>query len=107
EGELYSTDEIELSRQSLLDLGVFSSVEVDADLTDIERTRTVPITVRTEPAKLKTVLTGFGLQFDALKTDVHGLIGWRHSNFLGDLRRFEIRFRPGIVLFPTRLPDVK
>jgi outer membrane protein assembly factor BamA len=107
EGELYSTDEIEVSRLALHDLGVFSTVEVDADLTDIDRTRIVPLIVRTEPAKLKTVLTGFGLQFDALKTNVHGLIGWRNANFLGDLRRFEIRFRPGLVLYPTRLPDVR
>lgn len=107
QGELYSSEEIELSRLALLDLGVFASVEVEPDLSQIERTRTVPLTVRTEPAKLRALLAGFGFQFDALKTDVHTMVGWQSANFLGGLRRFEVRFKPGIVLYPTRLPDVQ
>ncbi len=106
-GELYSSEEIETSRLALLDLGVFSSVEVEPDLRTVATTHEVPLTVHTEPGKIHALLAGFGVQFDALKTDGHLLAGWRSSNFLGGLRNFELRFRPGIVLYPTRLPDVK
>lgn len=106
-GEVYSVDEIDRSRQALLDLGIFVSVEVEPDLTDNEKTRVVPLRVRTEPSKLRALVLGFGLQFDQIKADVHGTIGWQSSNFLGGLRKLDVRFKPGVVLYPTRLPDVR
>ena len=38
-----------------------------------------------------------------IKTDIHGLVGWEDRNFLGGLRNFSVEFRPGGVLYPTRL----
>ncbi len=107
EGEPYSSEELDLSRSSLLDLGVFSSVELEPDLSKTEQTRIVPITVRCTPAKLKAILLGGGLQLDQRASDVHVLVGWQSANFLGGLRRFDIRYKPGIVLFPFRLPDLE
>lgn len=105
EGDLYSSEDIEEAKQALLDLGVFASVDVDPDLSAIESTRIVPLTVKTEVSKLRTILVGGGIEFDPLRTDVHGLIGWQSSNFLGGLRKFDVRFKPGVVLYPTRLSD--
>ena len=107
EGDVYSSDDLEEARQALLDLGVFASVTIAMDTKDLEWTKVVPLTVTCEVSKLRAVLAGGGFEFDSLKTDVHGLIGWQSSNFLGGLRRLEVRFKPGIVLYPTRFPEVQ
>jgi len=107
EGDVYSSDELDSARQALLDLGVFAAVTIAMDTKELETTRIVPLTVTCEVSKLRAILAGGGFEFDSLKTDVHGLIGWQSSNFLGGLRRFEVRFKPGIVLYPTRFPEVQ
>lgn len=106
EGEPYSSDELDTSRTALLDLGVFSSVELEADTSRSEQTGTVPVTVRCTPAKLHALLLGGGLQFDQRATDVHALVGWQSANFLGDLRKLDVRYKPGIVLYPLRVQDL-
>ena len=107
EGDAYSSDELDEARQALLDLGVFASVTIAVDTTELEASNVVPLTVTCEVTKLRAILAGGGFEFDSLKTDVHGLIGWQSSNFLGGLRRFEVRFKPGVVLYPTRFPDIQ
>ena len=108
EGDRYSSEALASARQALLDLGVFSSVDVTPDLSRIEEgAHIVPLTVTCEVSKLRALLAGGGLEFDSLKTDVHGTIGWQSSNFLGGLRRFEVKLKPGVVLYPTRFPDIK
>ena len=107
EGDLYSSDDLDSARQALLDLGVFGSAEVTPDLSQIEQTRIVPLLITCEVSKLRALLTGGGFEFDSLKTDVHGTIGWQHANFLGGLRHFEVKFKPGIVLWPTRFPEIQ
>lgn len=107
EGDDYSSEDVDEARQALLDLGVFAAVEIALDTKELESNGLVALDVSCEVSKLRALLLGGGLQFDSLKTDVHGTIGWQSSNFLGGLRRFEIRFKPGIVLYPTRFPDVQ
>lgn len=106
EGHRYSSEEIDESRQALLDLGVFASVEVVEDMSQFDKTQIVPITVKTQPAKIRALLAGAGVELDSLKTDVHVQVGWQSSNFFGDLRKFDVRYKPGIVLYPTRFPDL-
>ncbi|MBX3190839.1 MAG: BamA/TamA family outer membrane protein [Labilithrix sp.] len=107
EGDPYSSEDIDESRQALLDLGVFAGLDVDQDVSKCRETRIVPLTVRAEPAKLRALIIGGGSEFDSLKTDVHGTIGWQSSNFWGGLRRFEVRQKPGIIFYPTRFPDLE
>jgi outer membrane protein insertion porin family/translocation and assembly module TamA len=107
EGERYSSDALEEGRQALLDLGVLASVDVTPKLDDFEKTRIVPVTVKTQPAKIRALLAGFGVELDSLKTDGHVQIGWQNSNFFGGLRKFEVRYKPGVVLYPTRFPDLQ
>ncbi|HKQ69188.1 MAG TPA: BamA/TamA family outer membrane protein, partial [Polyangiaceae bacterium] len=66
----------------------------------------VPLTVKAEPARLRQIRLGGGLEFDAIKTDIHALAGWEDKNFLGGLRTFSVDFRPGVVLYPTRLNNL-
>ena len=106
EGKRYSSVEVDEGRQALLDLGVFASIDVDQDLTDFERTQTVPIVVKAQPAKLRALVLGGGVELDSLKADTHLQIGWQNSNFFGGLRKLDLRYKPGIVLYPTRFPDL-
>jgi outer membrane translocation and assembly module TamA len=122
----YSERLLEDAQQALLDLGLFAFVELvpdtgpsSGDSKDGEGPRSpgmhgpplggpsvVPIKVKLERTRLRTVRLGGGVEFDALKTDVHGLIGWESRNFLGGLRTFSVQFRPGVVFYPIRVNNL-
>lgn len=104
EGDAYSTQDLEEARQAVLDLGVFSSVDIVPDLEGGEKPdRRVDVKVELEPAKLKTVRLGGGIELDVLKTAVTGLAGWEHRNFFGGLRVFRVDVGAGVVLYPLRI----
>lgn len=105
-GQEYSEKELDNAQQALLDLGVFASVAVAPDIPDPPGPPVVPVRVKLEPSRLHTVRIGGGLEFDTLKTDVHGLIGWESKNFFGGLRTFSVAFRPGIALYPMRVNNI-
>lgn len=65
----------------------------------------VPLVVKLERSKLRSVHLGFGVRLDTQRTDFHLIAGWEDSNFLGGFRRFLVEATPGVVFFPTRLPD--
>ncbi len=107
EGKPYSQAELESAQQAILDLGIFASVEMKPDLPDPPRPdHVVPIAIKVEPARLRTIRLGGGVEFDALKTDLHGIVGWQDRNFLGGMRTFSVNFRPGVVLHPLRVNDI-
>ena len=106
-GKPFSEAELDSAQQALLDLGVFASVELIPDLPEPPREDgVVPIRLKVEPTRLRTIRLGGGLEFDALKTDVHGLIGWENRNFFGGLRTFAVTFKPGVVLYPIRVNNL-
>lgn len=106
-GDRYSTFVLDNLQQALLDMGVFSTVDM------LPRVKTGPpadglvaIDIHFEPSKLHAVRAGIGLEFDSLRADVHGLLGWEHRNFFGRFRTFSIETRPGLVLYPLRVNNV-
>jgi len=127
EGAPYSELVLENAQQALLDLGVFAGVEIKPDIPEtapesegksetddkpasnagetgpVDGPPVVPLVVKLEPARLHTIRLGGGIELDSLKTDVHGIVGWEHRNFLGGLRSFQIAFRPGVVFYPIRV----
>lgn len=108
-GMPYSQSELDEARRALLDLGVFSSVEIEPQSDKATRgpdgKLRVPLLVRVEKAKLRSVRVGVGAQVDALKSDVHVTGGWEDQSFLGGLRKLELELMPGVVLYPTRFPS--
>jgi outer membrane translocation and assembly module TamA len=102
QGSPYSTAEIESATQALLDLEVFSAVHIVPGLGD-PPTPVVPLVVQAEPTKLRAWRIGGGFEFDAIKTDVHGVLGWENHNLLGGLRDLSIDFKPGVVLYPMHI----
>ncbi len=108
EGAPFSEAVLDSAQQAVLDLGVFASVDVSPDLPDPPRPDgVVPIRVKLEPSRLRTIKLGGGVEFDALKTDVHGIFGWEHRNFFGGLRTFSVNFKPGVVLYPLRVNNLQ
>lgn len=108
EGEPFSQSALDDAQQALLDLGVFASVEIVADLTEPPpENHVVNVKVKLEPTRLRTIKLGGGIEFDALKTDVHGIVGWENRNFLGGMRTFSVNFRPGVVLYPLRVNNLE
>ncbi|HEY1692486.1 MAG TPA: POTRA domain-containing protein [Polyangiaceae bacterium] len=107
-GTTYSTAEIKSATQALLDLGVFSAVDIEPALPDPPpANRVVPLTVKVEPTRLRQVTLGGGVEIDEIKTDLHLIAGWENRNFLGGLRDFSAKFKPGVVLYPVRIDNLK
>jgi outer membrane protein assembly factor BamA len=108
-GMPYSQSELDESKRQLLDLGVFSSVEiepqVDAATPGPNGKLRVPILVKLEKAKLRSVHVGGGVLVDALKSEIHLTFGWEDQSFLGAMRKLQFEVQPGAVLYPTRFPD--
>lgn len=104
----YSRSELDEAKRALLDLNVFTSVSIEPDHAtsgpDLQPTQ-VPLLVRVERSKLRSVHAGFGVQLDTQRTDFHVIGGWEDSNLFGGFRRFLVEAVPGAVLYPTRLPD--
>jgi outer membrane protein assembly factor BamA len=106
EGQPYSTREIDAAAQAVLDLGVFSAVVITPERPDPPPADpVVPVTVVVTPTKLRSLQVGGGIELDTIKTDLHGRIEWTHLNFFGGMRKFDVNFQPGFVVFPTRLPN--
>jgi outer membrane protein assembly factor BamA len=107
EGEPYSTKAIDDATRTLLDLGLFSALEITPELSEpAPDPPVVPLKVSLEPNSLRHVRLGGGVEFDQIKTDVHLLAGWEDHNFLGGLRTFSVDFKPGLVMYPTRLDNL-
>ena len=103
-GDEYSTAALEDARRALVNLGVFSSVNVEAD-TSQPASATVPVKVTLLEAAPRVLRLGGGARLDAIELAASLTAGWEHRNFLGGLRHFSLEARPGVVLFPTRMAD--
>lgn len=106
-GTPYSQVELDEAKRALLDLGVFSAVSIEPELDKVTSATNpqVPLVVKVERAKVRSVYLGGGLQADSLRTDVHLVGGWEDGNFLGGFRKLMFELRPGVVIYPTRLPN--
>ena len=107
-GAPYSTAEVDAATQALLDLEVFSAVEIVPTLPDPPPAdHVVPLTVKVQPTRLRQITLGGGVEIDEIKTDVHLVGGWEDHNFLGGLRDFAVTFKPGVVLYPVRIDNLR
>ncbi|HEX3774413.1 MAG TPA: POTRA domain-containing protein, partial [Polyangiaceae bacterium] len=101
-GKRYSRSDLAEARQALLNLGVFSSVDVHDDLTH-PNSNEVPIQVVVHEGTLHALRLGGGAEFDVLRLNLHLRMGWEHLNFLGGMRDLQLTATPGIDFYPTRL----
>ncbi len=108
-GDPYSQSEIDEAKRALLDLGVFSSVEIEPQVEQAtpgpNGKARIPILVKLEKAKLRSVHAGGGVLIDTLKSDVHLTFGWEDQSFMGGMRKLQLQAVPGAVVYPTRFPS--
>ncbi|MGO9836267.1 MAG: BamA/TamA family outer membrane protein [Polyangiaceae bacterium] len=105
-GMPYSTTAIDTATQALLDLEVFTAVQVIPALSD-PSARVISLDVKVEPTKLRVIKVGGGAEFDEIKTEAHALVGWEDHNFFGGLRDFSVDFTPGGVFYPLRINNIQ
>lgn len=104
-GEPYSTSDVNAAQQAVLNLGTFSSVEITPELPEPPPAdAVVPLKVHVQVQKLKSVVLGGGIQLDPIRTQAHLHVGWEHKNLFGGFRHFTVDLKPGLNLYPTRLP---
>jgi outer membrane protein assembly factor BamA len=101
-GQPYSTSAIEAATQALLDLEVFTAVQIVPALSD-PSALVIALDVKVEPSKLRVIKVGGGAEFDQIKTEAHALVGWEDHDFFGGLRDFSVDLKPGAVFYPLRL----
>jgi len=94
------------ARAALFQLGVFSRVEVTADLSDANQT-VVPLKVKLKESTFKDITLGAGVRLDLLRLAAVGQGSWTHRNFFGGLRKFTIATRPGLTFFPTSIDNLR
>lgn len=104
-GAAFSKKAVDDAQQAVLDLGVFASVDVTADLEGEPKVK-VPIHVKVEPSRLRSVRLGVGIEANALASNVHGVIGWENRNLFGGLRSFAVTWRPGVAIYPLRVNNI-
>lgn len=103
--DVYSTTSLDNAQQAVLNLGTFSSVEITPELAEPPpEGAVVPLVVRVQPQKLKSVLLGGGIELDSIRAEAHLHVGWEHKNLFGGFRHFTVDLKPGFDLYPTRLP---
>jgi outer membrane protein assembly factor BamA len=105
-GERYSRNQLERARGALVDLGVFSKVEIIPDLSDTTRT-SVPIVVRVQESPLRNITAGVGASLDVLRLAASGRVAWSHLNFFGGLRKFTVSTAPTLTFFPLRVDNIE
>jgi outer membrane protein assembly factor BamA len=101
-GEAYSRADLSEAQDALVNLGVFSNVEIREDRSKPESGE-VPLTIVVHESSLRTIRLGGGARLDVLRFSTHLRAGWEHRNFLGGMRRFTIETKPGVTWFPTRI----
>jgi outer membrane protein insertion porin family/translocation and assembly module TamA len=107
-GDLYSTAAIDSATQALLNLDVFSAVDIKPQLSSSASPNpVVPLSVQVQPLRLREIRLGGGIELDEIKTELHVIAGWEDHNFAGGLRDFSVDFKPGVVLYPYRIGNLE
>ncbi len=106
EGDPYSRLELERARRAVFDLGVFTRVVVDQDLSN-PASGAVPVVLRVTESSLRSLTLGVGARIDVERTTGYLQTSWEHHNFLGGLRRLTLSERPGLTAYPTRIDFIR
>lgn len=106
-GRRFSTEAIDSAQIALADTGVLGSVTVEILRSEPgakELRTSVPIRFVVQRTALRAIQVGGGAELGG-RVETHLLSSWEHRNFLGDLRRFSIGARAGVVFYPLQLID--
>jgi translocation and assembly module TamA len=105
-GQWWDESQLAIAQQRVFDLAVFGGVRVTRGTPDPVRA-TIPVVVAVREAPFRTLRAGPGLGFQASRWEAHGLVGWQHRNFMGDLRRVSGDLRVGYAWVPSPFAPAK
>jgi translocation and assembly module TamA len=105
-GDWFDDGRLAQAQARVFDLNVFGAVRVTRGQPDPRR-GTIPVVVAVREAPFRTLRFGPGLGFQAIRWDAHGLVGWQHRNFYGELRRVGAELRLGYAWLPNPYTPTK
>jgi translocation and assembly module TamA len=105
-GEWWDESKLPVAQARVFELAVFGGVRITRGTPD-PATGAIPVVVAVREAPFRTLRAGPGLGFQATRWEAHGLVGWQHRNFLGDLRRVGADLRAGYAWVPNPFKPVK
>ena len=100
-GTRFSRSLLDRARRRVLELGVFSNVEVKAVLDHPEDPR-VPVRVEVTEGGTHAIHVGAALEADTNRARLAVRGGWESRNFLGGLRKLSIDVTPGLTFYPLK-----
>lgn len=92
-GEQYSLDAIQRSREDLLALDLFRSVQLRPDATAADSAR-IPMHVRVEEQAPRNIVLGVGY---GTEDGVRGRVAWSHRNWLGGGRQLSVDLKASFI----------
>jgi len=96
-GDAYKQSKMLRTQRALFDLGVFSLVSVQPDLTDPSREE-VPVEVRLTEGRFQRVRFGVGAEYDIQQVQPAISIGHTHANLFGRLVQLDSRASLGLAI---------
>ncbi len=99
-GGPFDLAKLEEARGRVLELGIFSSVQL-AYRPDPEQPDSVRVSLRLAEASLHELRLGGGIAIESQRNDVHLTLQYTKRNFFGKLRTFELRLQPAYVVVPA------
>lgn len=93
-GDFWDESKLARAQARVFELGVFGGVRVVRGDPDRDG-GTIPVVVAVREAPFRTLRFGPGFGFEKTRWEARGAFGWRHRNFLGDLRNVGIDARGG------------
>ncbi len=97
-GDRYDPDDLAITQGHFYDTGVFSSVRLTLPA---QPTPVADVNIQTQLGRLHELRLGGGVALDRERQEVRLRAVWTLSDFLGGLRRLQVRLRPAYVVVPT------
>jgi len=99
-GDRFDPERLEATRGRIYELGLFSSVRVDA-VPDPRDPSIANVIVTVRPSTLNELRLGGGFGLESDRQEIHLRVLYTRRNFFGGLRTLRLRVQPGWVFFPA------
>jgi translocation and assembly module TamA len=97
----YSEEALDEAQRRVFAMGVFSTVRVDTG--DDTADGRLPVEVHVRPAPVHSLRLGTGLGFDQVRQEARLMAEWTDRNWLGGLRRMQLRGMAGWAFLPSTI----
>jgi translocation and assembly module TamA len=102
----YSEGLLDEAQRRVFAMGVFSTVRVSADGQPTSDGR-IPVVVSVRESPMRTLRLGAGVGVDQVRQEARLTAEWTHRNWLGGLRRLNLRSTAGWAFLPSMLAVVR